>query len=63
MKRFTIELWRRHWFNGPDLRQWRMMVAYGDYDGAFFMFPSGVFTGTLCARPKERSPSDWEAVA
>lgn len=30
---------RRRWFSGPQLQQWKMMVAAGDYYGHFWHWP------------------------
>lgn len=29
----------RRWWNGPRLRQWKLMVECGDYQGCFAAFP------------------------
>lgn len=35
----------RRWFDGPDLMQWKTMVAHGDYTLPFWCFPwGGLFT-------------------
>jgi hypothetical protein len=35
----------RHWWDGPRLRQWKMMVATGDYRNPFALFPYLILPG------------------